>query len=489
MDKKTYKPDFNVYNYLIISSLLLIGCSFSFGQIPKVNPKLENALINLDFKAATEIAAASEARDFYLHHIYFLKAFLDPVPTNVSVFEHFSDSLLKNLTANHWYQAQYRLEKGLILLLQQEYFSAFTELQRSYSLAIHSKKKNDNIFVRRIIALFEIMAAIVPSKFHPFLYLFGFNPNLSNGVNELRQHAYQSYQPLTSEVQIVLFFVEKNFFNALDSAQARADFLIKNYPKSPISYYLKANSLFENRQNQAAINLLNSYLNLYVSPSIFPYLYYQLGKAYLQKADFINALNSYQQFLEFNAPLYKKDAGWKAGLCAHFLGMNNKARAYWEFAAQPQKKLFDEDQYAAQSANKSLLKTPAAINMQLFKARFLCDGGYFDRSLAVLDSIYTICYEETELRTEFSYRKARVYHEKKDTAAAIDWYKLVINEPAKENRWMTVYAMYYLGLLHEKKNPKVAYDYYSKVLSQSRNYNYQNALEQKVYARIKQLNY
>jgi hypothetical protein len=333
------------------------------------------------------------------------------------------------------------------------------------------------------------MTAIVPNKFHPFLHLFGFNPNLSNGVNELRQQTYQSNQPLISEVQVILFFIEKNFFNAPDSAYARADLLIKNYPKSPISYYLKVNSLFENRQNQAAINLLTGYLKLYVPPPIFPYLYYQQGKGYLQKADFINALNSYQQFLEFNAPLYRKDAGWKAGLCAYFLGMNNKARAYWEFAAQPQKKLFDEDQYAAKSANKSLSIPPTAVHMQLLKARFLCDGGYFDQSIAVLDSIYTICHEETELRTEFSYRKARVYHEKKDTAAAINWYQLVINEPAKENRWMTVYAMYYLALLHENKNPKIAYDYYSKVLAQSGSYNYQNALEQKAYARIKQLHH
>jgi hypothetical protein len=214
-----------------------------------------------------------------------------------------------------------------------------------------------------------------------------------------------------------------------------------------------------------------------------PILKYYEGMVKLQqlKPESVNYFVSYIQSSKSKNLI--KSACHKIAWSYLIQGNKNLYEQYIQKTLTNGKSVRESDKQAEKEANKNEIP-----DKEILKARLLFDGGYFEKSLSILNSINSSTLKNEKDIIELIYRKARVNDEMKNETVAIKLYKETITKGEKMPFYFAANAALQLGYIYERQNNvKEAKYYFNKCIS-LKEHEYVNSLSQKAKVALQRLN-
>jgi len=177
-----------------------------------------------------------------------------------------------------------------------------------------------------------------------------------------------------------------------------------------------------------------------------------------------------------------KDAHYKVGLCYYLNGSNNDALQVFKQARTLGKEATEADKYAARSMAEEELP-----HIQLTKARYATDGGYFDNARSILDGISPAQLPSKRDKVELIYRKARLEHKTSHLAQAKELYKETVQQNGQEPWYFAPNACLQLGYMAwADKDLESAKTFFTLALSYKK-HEYKNSIDSKAKSALAQL--
>lgn len=375
-------------------------------------------------------------------------------------------------------------KRGLIEFLRGDYVKATLHIRESYNhIQANRTLFPNDASTQKMLGMYNVFLSGVPQKYQWVTNALGFKGNLATGLKQL-QNAVDNGEIMRWEASFVLYYAQKSMLsNTKDAIQ----YLINEQKKSGesiVTDFFLAGGYMSNYQNEKALNLLAKRSRYKNDPEVFfiPFWDYIMGKSYYFKEEYATAKIFFLQFTTQNkGTIYKTDAYFRLGMSYLFMNDYNTAKMYFAKVNSAKRSGFDEDEYAFTTAKRFYAANPSTVTKALFSARNLCDGGYWTRSITVLDNLKKdMSILSSEQKTEMYYRYGRVYHAQQNWIAAKTNYLMCIGEKTPGNAlYMQPYSSYYVGeVLRLQGFKEEAKNYYKKALIY-KDYSYQSGLENK----------
>lgn len=368
---------------------------------------------------------------------------------------------------------------------------AAMEFKKAYEIIASNEGKFPSFTPNlKLLGLMRAMIDAVPENYKNVVQTIAFKGSFEQGVAELMQLTDKAMIDnniafLKTESLFLLTFIEIN----MQGNKQNALFLKKyfNHPQfqsefknNSVLMYAKARYEMYFGKNDDAIETLENFPrgNDY---TYFGFIDYLTGRTKQNRLDkdaadfFITYLKKYKGKHYIKAS-YQQIA-WYNLINNNLSGYKENMKKVKAFGSS----LSETDKQANYEAEKN--EYP---NSNLLKARVLCDGGYFQESLNILNS------ENLNLKTqkdslEFFYRLGRIYHEwgKKDNA--IPYYEACIKKGDKLPWYFSANSALQLGLIYESRDEfSKARLYYNRCLYMEPK-EYKNSLHTKAKAGLKRI--
>jgi len=434
------------------------------------------------------------------NYLDFLTLFIDENPEQFKELnrkEYFRLKFLEQADNNSPYYrfclAQVRLQWAFIRLKFGEYITAVTDIKRASNLLETNQAHYPGFLLNYSgLAIIHTISGLVPDQYKWLSNLLGFEGSIEQGTDELNvlasytgnDEVIKMYQ---QEIIFYLAFIEVN----LKKDKSEALQILKlyeqstgmnEYMKNPLMVFSMASILMKNGFNDKAIGLLSTHPN---TQDRFPihYLDYMMGIAKLNRLDpdadtyFLSFLNSFHG-LNYIKSAYQKLA-WTYLMQGNYKKYNENINMIIDHGTA----IVDEDRQALLEAHKK--EVP---NITLLKARFLFDGGYYDRAIhELLDrSLKEILNTKKDL-LEYTYRMGRIYQETANFPKAFQYYKQTLKLGSGQSYYFAANAALQMGIINENAgNNYEAEKYYQLCLSMHYE-EYKNSLSQKAKAGLKRV--
>ena len=184
---------------------------------------------------------------------------------------------------------------------------------------------------------------------------------------------------------------------------------------------------------------------------------------------------------EFRGVNYIKDAYLKI---AYYYLLQNDAEKYAYFIKQVKTRgntVDEKDRQALSEANDT------KPDIDLLKARFYFDGGYYSKALAQLLSKDVNSLKLTRDRTEYYYRMGRIYDKTDKFSGAVLNYQRAINFGKTTHYYYAANAALSIGRLYEtKRDYKKAAEYYNQAIDM-KDHEYKNSIDDDAKAGLKRI--
>jgi tetratricopeptide (TPR) repeat protein len=375
-------------------------------------------------------------------------------------------------------------KRAALEFMQENYFPAVRFAKTCRSIIRDHETQFPNMPEnKKLLAVFNIAFSEVPRKYQWLTNMFGFKGDLQEGLTQLEE-ASQKSTLLRLESQFIAHFVEKNVLSQPEKAIKRIQDEKKRSGPTILMEYALATAWTGMKKNDQALAILEKRSRFAEDPDIFYIVYwdYNLGKSYYYKEDYTRAQIYFSKFLNATkGALYRTDATFRLGMALTLDGHYDKAKAFFSRLANEKNSGFDEDNYAFHMAQHFAAEAPSAAIQDLFRARNLYDGGYFTRAETVLNKLNqnAASLSAGDL-AELHYRYGRLYHATdKPTEASLHYRTAIEQADAGDQRWMQVYAWYYLGEIARSQGKKEEAREAFKTALKYNDYYYQAGLETK----------
>ena len=127
------------------------------------------------------------------------------------------------------------------------------------------------------------------------------------------------------------------------------------------------------------------------------------------------------------------------------------------------------------------------LNLPLLKARLYFDGGYFNKTINILEDVDTNIFVYDDI-TEYLYRTARTNEKMNKIDLAKKYYSKLIKKSFKGSSYFYAKSNFQLGLIYEKeKDYTLAKNYFKKCLD-AENHEYKQSIDQKAQAALNRIN-
>jgi tetratricopeptide (TPR) repeat protein len=465
-------------------------------------PAIERALTHLELGSAslqTMQLKDLKLRSYYQMRILFLQHLIAEPSGFLERFVAHSKTALELLDAlpeadpdKEWMMAEVFFMRGVLRAMHKQVVSSAVDMKSACDLVsnahLKQPKRKDPL---KLIGVFNVAMSAIPRKLQWLGNALCFKGDLDTGIRQLEQVAAGGAY-LGDEAQVLLFYFEKNLLSRPDAALRRAQALRTRQPESKIFNYLLLSILLEIRDIDAAIRLgdeMEPRLRAQQNSEPLPIWSFNLGKAYFFRLDYPAAIQHFDRFLStYRGSTLRADALYRKGMALTLSGRYPEAKQVFLKFAGLEGSLFDADEYARKQAAAYLLHEPGRTDKQLYAARNLFDGGYYQRSLDSLTPLQAAGAVLGEnQRTELNYRLARNHHALNDIALASRHYEAAVLMQPTAALWMKVYSLYYLARIAEAAGDlEKAKALYRTALGFD-GYPYQSGLEQRCKAALHQL--
>ncbi|MCK4661268.1 MAG: tetratricopeptide repeat protein [Bacteroidales bacterium] len=381
-------------------------------------------------------------------------------------------------------QAEMYFQLLIAYLIKNDFLHASFALYKSYSLWNENYKKYPDFkFNNKLAGIFQLLISSVPQEYTWLFKISGIKGNIPKAIDFLEKYSLYEKNVFEDNIYstILLLIVYSNFENNLDKTKIYINNLGNLSNKSMLIKLVIAKHYMATEQNDKAIQLLED--KKYIDDiSHFPYVYYILGKAKLNRLD-DNAEYYLNKFLKDYKGFYCKKSTC-LNLSWYYILKNDSVEAnkYKKLIINYENSLSNLDKQAAieiQNINN--------INIELLKVRLLFDGGYYQKALKILNNDVDKTKLTIKDRLEYIYRAARIFHKLKDFPNAKKYYIDVIKFGNKLMYYFAPNASLQLGLIYEQeKNYEKAEKYFKYCLKINKG-EYKNSIEQKAKAGLKRL--
>jgi tetratricopeptide (TPR) repeat protein len=141
----------------------------------------------------------------------------------------------------------------------------------------------------------------------------------------------------------------------------------------------------------------------------------------------------------------------------------------------------EADKHAARSLTDEL------PHVNLARARYATDGGYYQQARMILDSIETSDLPADRDQVEFYYRKARLAHNTGDLSSAKQLYRQSIDLSANQPWYYAPNSCLQMGYISRNEgNETLAKNYFNQALTYDR-HAYKNSIDSKAKSALAQI--
>lgn len=418
-----------------------------------------------------------------IHHLF--KILVNESVTDFAAFHKQSDNTLKKLETC-------KNEDGYADFLREEiYFynavvhgkvgnnvAAANSIRMSYKYGKKVVNEHpDFLPAYKTIGLLHAGMGNLPSSYQKLISVLGYSGSTSKGIEELNkivepQNIRAEWKLIQQEAKLFLAAVEIYILNDAKKSWSRIDNLTGSERQNPLMAFVRANFADKCKKNDEVIQTLQSISR---DPGFepFPYLDFLLGSAQLQRLDPDASIPLLRYLTTYKGSLYVKSCYQKLAWNAAVRGDDKLYLQYMRKVLISGNTNLEEDQQAQLEAERKQVP-----NMHLLKSRLLFDGGYFREGIEVLKPFKTEDFITTETKTEYCYRKGRLYHMLKDYQLAEVFYKAAMITGANLPSYYASYSALFLAEIKEaQKKPTEARQYYIKATSFKNNKEYRNSIE------------
>ena len=382
-------------------------------------------------------------------------------------------------------QAEINIQWALLQGKFQEYFSAALNINRADDLLKGNIEKFPNFLPnKKGAALINIVLGAVPSNLRGFLKTFGLSGDVQSGVKDLEnliislpKSSYGFYRD-----EVIFFYAlseTEAVKNKNNQQKIIAQLAILNN-QSLIKSYLQGYVSSKNFRNDDALTYLlsspqgNQYKDFFA-------IDYLIGNAKVNKMD--NDANVYllKYIKEFRGLNFIKDAYLKLAYYYLLRGDNDTYQSYLKMVRSQGNILIEKDKQALREANDN------APNLDLLKARFFFDGGYYNKALLQLKNKNPDSFKLVRDKIEFFYRLGRIYDESEKDSDALVNYQKAITLGKTSTYYFAANAALCMGAIFEVRKDKTkARLYYNKAIDM-KHHEYQNSIESKAKEGLKRV--
>ena len=330
----------------------------------------------------------------------------------------------------------------------------------------------------KTLGLLNAYLSTVPDQYNWAVRILGFQGNLEIGMQQLEKISRSTDSPgevgiYPKEATYLLAFATSHVQRNPERGMQILSDRIRDEDRSLLTCFFKANLAFKLRHNSDVIALLEQRPQ-HADYTPFHLLEYMLGAAYLFQLDerCVIHLNNYLD--RFPGTNYKQASRMRLSWWYLLQGQTERADALRRSIAQQRgQAVTEEDLLAERYAEKSL------PNPTLLRSRLLFDGGAYEEALAQIRGHSFNDYSSAEERTEYCYRKARIYMEMNRWKLAVEFFEAAVELGVHSSEYYGAYSCLYLADRYsELKEWTKAESYYRKALEFPENKEFRDTIEQ-----------
>lgn len=483
--------------------VLLLFCFFGIhlqGQIFDFNDRCNDAyqnIIKLKLKEGKNLLSAEQTIQpnnlivtFLFSYVDFLEVYTSG---SVKLYEHKKKGLENRIAQlktgdkqSPYYlytQAETHTQSAVLHIKFGEYISAIFDVKKAVKkLKANQESFPDFVPNKKSLGMLYTILGSMPQQYQGTLKFLGLSGDLNKGLNMLRGAANNQNHLFQHEAATVYAFMLLHIQNDPDEAWS---VLVSNGfdAKQNLmdAYSLGHIGIYGNYCDKGIDALLSRPKGSEYSSFPLTDFLLGIGKTYKQDAD---ANTYFRSFLDQNkGEDYLKSAWQKMAWNKITEGDKASYTKYLNKVSQVGRAVTDTDKQAAKE-----LKIGVAPNPVLLKARLLTDGNYLTRALEVLSSQTVNSFKNKYDKTEYFYRKARIFDKAKQFDKAIQYYQITIANGRSVPYYYAANSAYLLGFLFEQQeNFTEAIKNYNLCLSLD-GYEYENSIHQKAAAALNRLN-
>lgn len=485
-----------LFALLILPNITLADFAFNDNCI-----KAYNSIISLKLNEGQALLNAERKINPNNNITVLLENYIDffkvlTTETNAS-FEYFKNKKASNILKiendaqknSPWYLyslAEINLQSCINRFKYQEYVTGAYELQKAYKLLEENKKKfPDFLPNQKSFALLYGLVGLVPEQYKWAMSTIGLKGNVNEGIemlerlkNKLPSTPYAHFQTETIFFLSVIQLSVENNPNLFEV-------VTKNTASIPntnlLKIYICANVALRYGHGEEAIELL---VNRPKSAAYcsFHHLDYMLAcaKQYRFDNDAVQYFETYLKNYEGNFNV--KDSYLKIAYYYLLKGNIDKYNAYAGLCKVRGQAISERDKSAVLHASET-----HAPELNLLKARFYFDGGYYKKALDVLTDKKLENIPLTKDKVEFLYRMGTIQQALNNTDQAIIFYTATIAKGAELTYQYAASSCFRLGNIYEARKQKAkAAEYYALCLTM-KNLEYKNSFESKAKAGLRRV--
>ncbi len=388
-----------------------------------------------------------------------------------------------------WYLyalAEINLQSCINRFKYQEYVTGAYELQKAYKLLEENKTKfPDFLPNQKSFALLYGLVGLVPEEYKWAMSTIGLKGNVQEGMEMLERLKNKlpssNYSYLTTETIFFLSVIQLSIENNPNLYET----VTRNTANIPntnlLKVYICANVALRFGRADDAIDLL---LNRPKSAAYcsFYHLDYMLACAKQYRFD-NDAVNYFESYLKnYDGNFNVKDSYLKIAYYYLLKGNIDKYNAYTALCKVRGQAISERDKSAVIQASEI-----HAPELNLLKARFYYDGGYYKKALDVLTDKRLDNIPLSKDKVEYLYRMGLVQQALNNTDQAIIFYNAAVSQGANMKYQFAASSAFRLGTIYEakKQNAKAA-QYYAQCLKM-KNEEYKNSFESKAKAGLRRV--
>ncbi len=432
------------------------------------------------------------ACDYLLLYIEFYKVMIHHHENGLAAFEKLKNSTherIKSLSDENpsklYLLGSIHLQGALVKSVYNEYVSAALEFRSAYQyLNQNHKKFPAYLCTYKDLGALQALLGTFPDNYKWIVSIAGLSGSYDDGLKMLHNYIlHASKEPYIEQQQAAIFYtlIQLNFGTNKNLAWNFYEHYSKDYAVNLMQNYVRAYVAGKCAHNDDAIATLQA------KPAgsdyeVIPYMDFLMGNYLLNKLDLEGAI-WLKKYITFNPGKYSvKESYQRLAWCALLQKDTLKFTVYHNLMQKKGRTPGSEEKLI--NADLALGIYP---NIQLVKARLLFDGGYYNKSEGILNTMNPFVLPGRFQRIEYEYRNARIAHELKNWAKAIKYYGNTIDHAQKMDTYLAPNACLQLGLIYMQLNYKENARIYLNKVSTYKNYDYKSSIQQKAKAALLQL--
>ena len=382
-------------------------------------------------------------------------------------------------------QAEIYLQWGLLKGKYGDYMSSAFDIKKAKGLLEDNAEKFPDFLPNvKDLGLINVVFGSIPPNLSGISHFMGMKGNAQTGIKQLQilrtQLPKTKYSFYNDEVIFFLCYIDIDLLHNKGNYAQLTGYLSQMESKSLLRVYLQGYVAAKTAHNEEAINFLQS------APIGAPYvtlpaINYILGNAKLNRMDTDANVYLQQYIKDYKGQNYIKDTYSKL---AYYYLLQNDQEKYAYYIKLVRTRGYDIDQKDKQALREA---NDAKPDLDLLKARFYFDGGYFDKALAEIKNKKQSGLKLLRDKIELSYRLGRIYERTDKINDALINYQDAINLGKATSYYYSANAALTMGHIYEqRKDYKKAISYYQQAVDM-KNHEYQADIDNEAKEGLKRL--